>query len=170
MTPLKYPLEQLLEIKNKRFDQAVKLLDEKKAILAQEEEKLRLVTKERDEVKQHRADKLQQLREGLDSGLAFVKVQQMKVYLKVVDEKVAEKERKVRDQKVQVDNAVKQVEIATQNMYQKKKDVEKIEMHRKEWEKEVAYLIEQKAGHEQDDQGSATHTLKKREREKRQTE
>lgn len=164
MTPLKYPLEQLLEIKNKRFDQAVKVLEEKKAALAREEEKLRVVTKERDEVKQHRKDKLQQLREGLDSGLAFVKVQQMKVYLKVVDEKVAEKEKKVRDQKVQVDNATKQVELATKEMYQRKKDVEKIEMHRKEWEKEVAYLIEQKAGHEQDDQGSATHTMKKRER------
>ena len=56
--PLNYPLEQLMTIKKNRFDQAVKTLEEKKAILEKEYEKLYDATQERDRVRDHRIAKL----------------------------------------------------------------------------------------------------------------
>jgi flagellar biosynthesis chaperone FliJ len=167
MKPLTYPLEQMVSIKKNRFDQAVKILDEKKALLAKAEEKLKKVTDERDEVLKHKTDKLNQLRSALDEGTTTDKIQQMKAYLKVVDGKLAEKEKKVNDEKRNVDLAQKQVKLATEDMFQKKKDLEKLEMHRQEWEKEVHYWTEQKEATEHDEQGSATYTQRKREKERR---
>ena len=87
----------------------------------------------------------------------------MKAYLKVVDAKLLEKQKKVDEQQKQVDIAQKQVDVATDELFQKKKDLEKLELHKKEWDKEVRYTIEQKEGVEQDEQGSATFQLHKKE-------
>ena len=159
--PLNYPLEQLMLIKKKRFDQAVKTLEEKKAILEKAYEKLFDLTKLRDEVLTHKTAKLTQLREALDEGTTTDKIQQMKVYLKIVDEKLAEREKKVKEQQKQVDLAQSQVDAATKELFQRKKDLEKLEMHKGEWEKEVRYWAEQKEAIEHDEQGSATHTIRK---------
>jgi flagellar biosynthesis chaperone FliJ len=166
-SPLSYPLEQLMAIKKTRFDQAVKTLEEKKAILEKAYEKLYDLTQEKNKVAQHKADKLQQLRDALDEGTTTDKIQQMKVYLKTVDEKLAEKQKKVTDQQKVVDLAQKQVDLATEDLFQKKKDLEKLEMHKKEWEKEVHYWTTQKEAVEHDEQGSATHTIRKKEAESR---
>lgn len=165
--PLKYPLEQLVEIKKNRFDQAVKTLEEKKAILEKAYEKLYDLTQERDKVAQHRHAKLTQLRQSLDEGTTSDKIQQMKAYLKTVDEKLAEREKKVVDQQKQVDLAQKQVDLATEELFQRKKDLEKLEIHKKEWEKEVQYWTEQKEAVEHDEQGSSIHVTRKREAESR---
>ena len=168
--PLTYPLEQLVTIKKNRFDQAVKLLEEKKALLDKAQAKLYDLTKERDEVKEHKIAKLTQLRNELDAGTTSDKIQQMKAYLKVVDGKLAEKEKKVADQKKVVDTAQKQVDLATEELFQRKKDLEKLEIHKNEWEKEVHYWTEQKQAVEHDEQGSATHALRKKEAELRKRE
>jgi hypothetical protein len=165
--PLNYPLEQMLAIKKNRFDAAVKTLEEKKTILEKAYEKLYDLTKEKDEVLQHKIAKLEQLRSELDAGTTTDKIQQSKAYLKIVDEKLAEKQKKVLEQQKMVDAAQKQVDIATDDLFQKKKDLEKLELHKKEWEKEVGYWIQQKEGVEQDEQGSATYFLHKKEREMR---
>jgi flagellar biosynthesis chaperone FliJ len=168
--PLSYPLEQLMSIKKNRFDQAVKTLAEKKAVLEKAVAKLEELTKERDKVLQHRMEKLTQLRDKLDAGTTTDKIQQMKYYLKTVEEKLAERQKKVADQKKQVDLAQKQVDLATEEVFQKKKDLEKLEMHKKEWEKEVRYLTEQKSATEHDEQGSATHEARRRDAAKRKKE
>src|SRR5690242_8861165 len=118
--PLNYPLEQLMSIKKNRFDQAVKVLEEKKGLLAKAEAKLRELSLDRDQVLEHKKDKLQQLREALDEGTTTDKIQQMKSYLKTVEEKLAEKQKKVNEQQKQVDLAKKQVDAATQEMFQRK--------------------------------------------------
>ncbi len=165
--PLNYPLEQLMIIKKKRFDQAVKLLEEKKALLEREYEKLFDLTQQRDEVLAHKNAKLNQLRQSLDEGTTTDKIQQMKVYLKIVDEKLAEKEKKVKDQQKQVDVAQSQVDAATKELFQRKKDLEKLEIHKGEWEKEVKYWVEQKETAEHDEQGAATHSIRKRDTQRR---
>jgi flagellar biosynthesis chaperone FliJ len=165
--PLTYPLEQLMTIKKNRFDQAVKTLEEKKAILEKAYEKLYDVTQDRNGVLDHKTLKLKQLRESSDEGTTTDKIQQMKRYLKVVDEKLVEKEKKVVEQQKQVDLAQKQVDLATDELFQRKKDLEKLEIHKQEWEKEVRYWSEQKEALEQDEQGSAAHTLRKKEAEMR---
>jgi hypothetical protein len=167
MKPLTYPLEQLMTIKQNRFDQAVKTLEAKKLLLEQAKQKLAAAEKERNDVLGHKTAKLAQLRESLDAGTTTDKIQQMKVYLKLVDERLVEKEKRVVEAQKGVDVAQKQVEAATQEVFQKKKDLEKLEMHKEEWEKEMRYWTEKQAGAEQDEQGSATHTMRKRESDKR---
>jgi flagellar biosynthesis chaperone FliJ len=168
--PLSYPLEQLMTIKKNRFDQAVKTLEEKKNLLEKAYEKLYELTQERDKVLEHKVAKLTQLRNFLDEGTTTDKIQQMKAYLKTVEEKLAEKEKKVVDQQKQVDLAQKQVDLATDELFQRKKDLEKLEIHKQEWEKEVKYWTEQKEAVEHDEQGSSTHLLRKKEAEMRKKE
>lgn len=168
--PLSYPLEQLMTIKKNRFDQAVKTLEQKKEILEKAYEKLYVVTQDRDQVLTHKKAKLAQLREALDEGTTTDKIQQMKGYLKIVDEKLADKEKKVVEQQKQVDIAQKQVDIATDELFQRKKDLEKLEMHKQEWEKEVRYWAEQKEAVEHDEQGAQTHSIRKKEKENRKKE
>ncbi len=81
----KYPLEQVATIKQKKLDEAEKVLRDKKLALEKEEEKLKVVEKERDEVKEHRIANLTQIRENMDEGAPSDKIQQMRSYLKIVD-------------------------------------------------------------------------------------
>ncbi len=140
----KYPLEELKTIKKNRFDEAVRVLEEKRSLLAKEEEKLKVVERARDEVKKHKIDKLTKLRKDMDAGTSSAKILQAKAYLKTVDEKLAQEEKKVTDQQKKVDLAKRQVKAATDEMYQKKKDLEKLDTHEKEWQKEEKHLTDQK--------------------------
>lgn len=168
--PLSYPLEQLMLIKKNRFDQAVKVLEQKKLILEKAFETLYDLTQERDKALAHKQAKLEQLRNELDEGSTTDKIQQMEAYLKIADGQYKDKEKKVVEQQKQVDIAQKQVDIATDELFQRKKDLEKLEIHKKEWEKELKYWTEQKEAVEHDEQGSQTHTLRKRESETRKKE
>jgi flagellar biosynthesis chaperone FliJ len=152
-----YPLEQIAIIKQKKLDEAERVLREKKKALEREEEKLAAVEKERNEVKEHRFAKLTQLREKMDEGAPSDKIQQMRYYLKVVDEKLKAKEIKVKEQQKNVETAKLQVEAARNDLVKKQQDVEKIQTHRKEWEKEMAALAEQKEAVETDEMGSVLH-------------
>ena len=163
-----YPLEQMVTIKKNRFDAAVKTLEEKKALLEKAYELLYDLTQEKDKVLAHKMAKLTQLREDLDHG-DIEKVKQDKAYLKIVEENLAEKEKKVAAQQKIVDAAQKQVDIATDDLFQKKRDLEKLELHKKEWEKEERYVLLQKEGVEHDEQGSSTHYLRKKEAEARKS-
>ena len=163
----KYPLEQVITIKKSRFDQAVKTLEAKKEILEKAYEKLFDLTQELDEVTKHKKAKLDQIRDSLDAGTSSDKIQQMKVYLKTVEEKVVEKKKKVDAQQKTVDAAQAQVDLATDDLFQKKKDLEKLELHKKEWEKETSYLLERKEEGEHDEQGSASYHRLKREKDLR---
>ena len=158
---MKYPLEQVAIIKQKKCDEAEKVLKEKKNALIKEEEKLASLTKERDKVKEHRQAKLDQLRERLDAGERTDKIQQMKQYMKVVQENLKVRETKVKEQQKQVEAAEKQVETARQDYIKKQHEVEKLALHRKEWEKEQKLLEEQKESLETDELGSAMHVLRK---------
>jgi len=157
----RYPLEQVIEIKKNRFDQAVRTLEEKKEILEKAYETLFDLNQALDEIKSHKQAKLDQIRDALDEGTSSDKIQQMKAYLKVVDEKVLEQKKKRDAQQTVVDEAQKQVDLATDDLFQKKKDLEKLELHKKDWEKEDARELERKEESEHDEQGSAGyHRLK----------
>ncbi len=163
----KYPLEQVMLIKKNRFDQAVKTLEAKKEILEKAYEKLFDLTQVFDAAAKHKKTKLDQLRESLDAGTSTDKIQQMKTYLKVVDEDLKVKKKAVDTQQKAVDTAQAQVDLATDDLFQKKKDLEKLEIHKKEWEKEARHLLERKEEAEHDEQGSAGYHRLKREKEVR---
>lgn len=157
-----YPLEQIAIIKQKKLEEAEKLLREKKSALEREEEKLVAVEKERNETRDHRFAKLTQLREQMDEGAPTDKIQQMRYYLKVVDEKLKSKELKVIEQQKQVEKAKQQVEQARADLIKKQQDVEKMQTHREEWEKEMKALAEHKEALHGDEMGAVMHQRKQR--------
>lgn len=156
----KYPLEQLVLIKQRKLDEAERMLKEKKEALVKEEEKLASVEAARNKVKQHKIAKLTQLREELDAGTTTDKIQQMKQYLNIVNEELAQKEIKVTDQKKKVDDAKKQVDLARAQLLKRQQDVEKLKMHRKEWEEQMRIEMEKEEAVEVDEMGSVRHVRK----------
>ncbi len=163
----KYPLDQLAVIKQRRLEEAEKILKEKKEALAKEEAKLAELEKKRDEVKSHHQDKLTQFRAKLDEGTSTAKLQQMKHYLKLVAEQLSGEERKVDVQKKVVEQAATQVELARIDLFKRQKDVEKLRLHHKEWKKEMHIIEERREGVEGDEMGSTMHHLKKAEKKRR---
>ena len=168
MTQEKYPLDQLAQIKQKRLEEAEKVLRDKKEALAREQEKMAQLEKKRDEVKTHYKAKLSQLREKLDEGTSSIKITQMKQYLKLVVEDLAVEEKKVAAQALVVETAEKQVEEARQELLQKQKDVEKLSQHHKEWKKEMHIIEERHEENEEGEMGSTMHHLKKTEKKRRE--
>ena len=81
------------------------------------------------------------------------KIQQMKVYLKVVAEKLQVEEKKVNNQKEQVNIAQKNVEEAKKELDRKRLEVDKIVTHQKDWEKEMRKELDIIEAREQDELG-----------------
>ncbi len=162
MARTRYPLEQVLQVKRKREDDAAKVVKEKKQALEKEEEKLMKLVAKRDEVKNHYDDKLKQLRQTLDEGTTSDKIQQAKSYLKIVQGNLEKEEKKVKEQKDQVAIAQKNYEAALADLKARRQEVEKIRIHKEEWEKEESKRIELKEENEQDEIGSTMYLNKQR--------
>lgn len=159
MAKASYPLKQVLDIKQRRVEEAEKVLKEKLAALEKEKEKLAAREAERDQVLKHKKEKLQQLRSELDHGTTTDKIQQMKAYLKIVEEKLKAEEKKVKDQKQQVELAEKQVEAARHDLNLKRLEVDKLEIHRKDWEKIMKKEQELRDEREHDEIGNIVYFL-----------
>lgn len=162
MNQVVYPLKQIIEVKQRRVDDAEKVVKEKKLALTKEQQKLAEREAERDQVKKHKQDKLKQLRDTMDEGTTTTKIQQMKVYLKVVDEKLKVEEKKVKDQQEQVKAAEKALEQAKLELQRKRQEVDKLLMHQKDWLKEKRKELEIIESREQDELGSIIHTIHQR--------
>lgn len=163
MAKINYPLKQVMDVKQKRVDDAEKVVQEKIEALKKEQQKLAEREADRDKVKAHKVDKLNQLRETLDHDTTTTKVQQMKVYLKVVDEKLATEQKKVEDQKKQVAIAEENLEKAKQELRLRRQELDKLQMHRKQWEKEALHEIQKSEEREQDELGTIIHAHKHKE-------
>lgn len=153
-SPPKYPLEQVLDLKKKRVEDAERVVLQRVKELEAEEEKLHQVEKERDKVKLHLNEKLLQLRTTLDQGTTSSEILQMKVYIKVVEEELEQANEKVNNQKKQVEAAEKRLEEAKEDVRQKRKEVDKLNLHKKEWQKEVDKEIAVAEQKEQDELGT----------------
>jgi flagellar biosynthesis chaperone FliJ len=157
-----YPLQDVLLVKYRRVEQAEKVVKEKMELLRLEEEKLKKREEERNKVRNHRIEKLQQLRDTLDHASSSPKIQQMKAYLKVVDEKLILEEKKVVEQKEQVKIAEKNLEAARQELKKKRLEVDKLEQHREEWVMEMKKELDIIDGREMDELGQLIYELNKR--------
>lgn len=162
VTVLKYPLEQVLDVKRKRVEEAEKVVAEKKKQLEREQEKLKRAEAERDKVRKHYKAKLQQLRDAMDTGTTTDKMQQMRQYLQVVEEKLAEEEDKVKKQKLAVDQAEVDLKNAQEAWKQCIKEVDKLVEHRKIWFKEAQIEVDREEAKEQDELGSVMFLNNKR--------
>lgn len=162
MAKVIYPLSQVLDVKKRRVEEAEKVVTEKRRALDVELEKLKKCEEERDKAVQHRKDKLKQLRDELDGGTTSDKVQQMKAYLKVVQERVKVEEKKVADQQKQVDTAKKNLELALEDLRKKRIEVDKLEMHKKDWLKETHKEMQIVEERELDEIGNIIYSVQQR--------
>jgi flagellar biosynthesis chaperone FliJ len=161
MRKIQYPLAQVLDVKKKRVEDAEKVVQEKRRLLEVEQEKLAQAKRERDKVRDHRDAKLAQLRHAMDTETTSPEVQRMKQYLEVVKERLAGEEKKVDEQNKQVRNAETALEAAQEDLKRRRLELDKIKMHRDEWEREAKreLLIEEQR--EQDELGSIMHQSKR---------
>lgn len=155
-----YPLEQLIQIKKKRCDDAELTLQQKKQHLAQEEKRLEIVQRERNKVASHRDKKLEQMQRELDKGTTTDKIQKMEQYRRIVEEELATKEEVVKRQEGKVREAEKEVEVAKQELFFRQKELDKIGQHKKEWKKQEKYLELQEENRVIDEIGSVRHRKK----------
>lgn len=153
MTIPEYPLEKVMEIKEKRVTEAEKVVALKKKALEAEREKLRKCEEERDKVVQHKIDKLNQLRDLLDKGTTTDKIQQAKNYIKVVEERILVEEKKVRDQVEQVNVAKRNLEIAEEDLKMRRQEVDKLATHKEDWTKQMKREMELAEESEMDEIG-----------------
>jgi flagellar biosynthesis chaperone FliJ len=151
---IEYPLLEVLGIKRKRVDEAFNILQNKRRLLKEEENKLRACEKARDKVLKHRNDKLRQLDEILQDLTTSEEIQRSKVYIEVVNEKLKIEEEKVNKQKEAVQQAEKEVERAEENWREKRKEVEKLETHQEQWTKQMKQELAQAEAKEQEEIGS----------------
>jgi flagellar biosynthesis chaperone FliJ len=156
-TPI-YPLKQVIEVKQNRVDQAERVVKEKEAALEKEKQTLKQREADRDKAKQHYDDKLKQMREEMDKGTTSPKILQMRAYIKVVKERVVAEEKKVKDQKAQVETAQKNLDNAKEDLRVKRQEVDKLISHKKDWIKEMRKEQEIIEGREQDEIGSIIFT------------
>ena len=155
-----YPLAEVLDVKHRRVETAELVLKEKRRLLEIEKEKLKEREAERDKVKAHRQDKLDQLRLSLDEGTTSDKIDQSKLYLEVVKERLAMEEKKVKDQQEQVELAEKNVEVAKNELRDKERERDKLITHKKEWTKEVKKELQVIATREEDEIGTTMFLTK----------
>jgi len=158
----KYPLEPVLIVKKDRVDRAEKIVKEKRRLLEIEQEKLREKEAERDKVKNHYMQKIQQLRELLDEGTTSDAILQIKSYIKIVAVQLAEEEEKVNKQKDAVLVAAKELEKAEVNLMKRRKEEEKTRLHKEEWLKEALKEEARAEEKEQDEMGQLLHQLRQK--------
>jgi flagellar biosynthesis chaperone FliJ len=157
----KYPLEQLIFIKKKKLQESERALREKKEALAAAKHKLQQVELERDKAKAHKLEKLKQLRDGLDEGKPTTKIEQIRIYMKIVEEKLQSQEKRVAAQKEEVVKAEEAVEAARRDMFKRQRDVEKLKEHKGMWTKEMRKELEKEEAKEEDETG-AIHFIRKK--------
>lgn len=158
----KYPLEQVATIKKKRLEEAEKILKEKKRKLEEEEEKLKVAKKKRDEVKKHKNDKIRKYMDEVMEGTNTDKIQMHEKYIKeVVDKELKDEDKKVKDQKDAVKTAAEELEKAREDRLKKNQEVEKMKLHRVEWEKQIALEMQRAEGAVNDELGANVHTIRK---------
>lgn len=159
MPDKRYPLKQVLEIKQRRVEEAEKVVTAKRQALEQEKEKLAQRVAERDKVLNHHNEKLEQLRYESDHATTSPKIQQMKAYLKVVKEKLKVEEKKVKDQQAKVDVAEKELLEAQNQLRLKRLEVDKLQTHRDGWEKIQRKEDEIAEEREYDEIGNVLHGI-----------
>jgi len=149
-----YPLAEVLKIKRRRVEDAEEVVKQKIKALEAEKEKLKEREKERDKVQEHYKAKLQQLRDEFDHGTTSQKIDQIKLYLKVVQERLKVEEKKVKEQQAQVELAEKNLDVAKNQLKQRQKEEDKIITHQGEWEKITMKELEIEEVRQEDDLGS----------------
>lgn len=165
MTLPEYPLEQVLDVKKRRVEEAERVVDQRKKELQREEDNLKKCEKERDKVLEHKNAKLAQLREALDEGTTSEDVIAAERYLEIVKEDLVKEEEKVKAQEKVVETAKQALEKAKKELEEKRREVDKILEHKALWVKETKKEQAVQEAIQQDEIGQVMHQSRKRKKQ-----
>jgi flagellar biosynthesis chaperone FliJ len=101
---------------------------------------------------------MDEMEKGTTSDQIMIKERYLKV---VVEEKLKREHAKVVEQKKEVNKAVDEVEKARILLEQRRQDVEKLRLHREDWEVEMRRLEAAEENKETDEIGTTMHTARK---------
>jgi hypothetical protein len=166
MNEKKYPLEQLIEIKKKRVEDAEKVFIEKKKIHEKQVELLKKEKEKKEEINRHYEDKLEEFYTSFDKGTTSDKIKMRKDYLKKVLEDLKNQDQKVKQQAMKVETALQEKNDAKKILDKRRQDVEKIETHEVEWQKTRKKEEELKKQAEHDELSSSTYDFRKKRKKK----
>lgn len=158
-----YPLLDVERIKQKRLEEAEKVLRKAREALALEEKQLakdkkslqEIIDRKKEIIEEYFAkfEKEKMTGEKIESTLGYVK--------NIVEEKIEKAKKKYEAQKTRVKKARDDLDVARHDHYLKNQDLEKIHLHYKDWLKEqkaLGLLAEQNL---MDELGSNIYTSKK---------
>lgn len=159
----KYPLEQVALIKKRRLEEAERHLKKCKETLETEQEKLKQAKEKLSQVKKHKDEKIRKFFEEMKEGTTSLKIERHDNYIKnVVDIDLKEKAEVVKKQQAEVKKAEVKLEEARQDRIKKNQEMEKIKLHREEWDKEQKRELLRQEASESDELGTSMHARKTR--------
>lgn len=162
MKKQKYPLEEIAAIKKRRLEEAEKVLREKRETL-NKEEKILLEKKQAVQNSQKlKLDMLEKHFKKIEEGTTSEVLERHDTYIKeIINPKIAEEKKAFEDQKKVVKEAKIALEKAREERLKKNQDLEKINIHKKEWTKEAKKELSIEEAGVADELGTSMHSRKK---------
>lgn len=149
-----YPLEQVIEVKERRVTLQRQAVAARQKELLAEEEKLLAAEKAFKKIREQVDEKMAELRQLMDKGDYSPKFQRMIDHIKQIKEKRMVEEKKVAEQQKVRDKAHKALEEAQLLLKERYKELEKLKTHREEWLKERLMEMLEQDTREQDELGT----------------
>ncbi len=158
-----YPLQQIAEIKQRRLEEAEKILRNKREALDKAEKDLVDKRKLLTATQTLKLEMIEKHFQKIEQGTTSDVLERHDHYMKeVLGVKLSAEKKAVEDQKKVVKEAEKALEVAKAVRLQKNQDLEKIYMHKEEWVKESKKEMEIEEANLSDELGTAMHSRKMR--------
>ena len=163
MKKRRYPLAQIEEIKKRRLEEAEKILREKREALDAAEKDLDEKRKALNATQALKLEMIEKYYEDIKQGTTSLEMERHDNYIReVMNVKLAEEKKKVDDQKKVVKQAAFELEEARKERLKKNQELEKIDLHKKEWTKEAKKAEGIEEAGVSDELGTAMHSRKMR--------
>jgi hypothetical protein len=160
-----YPLEQIAEIKKRRLEEAEKVLREKRLALDNAEKDLQTKRDALNASLQLKLDLIEKHFKEIEKGTTSDVMERHNRYIQeVIEVKLADEKKKVEDQKKVVKDAKLALEKARDIRLKKNQEMEKINIHKKEWTKEAVKEQEIEEAGIADELGTSMHARKMKKR------
>jgi len=157
----KYRLQIVLDQKEEARDQAAKVLQEKKDALKREQEKADEIRQNLEATKSRREREYLEMTQGsMGGGIAVDDAQRRLNFIKSLDVKAKRLEEDLSLQVKRVKRAEQEVEIALQDLIQASRELQVMQRHKENWEKEVKRRQEEKDQNEMNEIGNVMYNAK----------
>lgn len=157
----KYRLQIVLDQKEEARDQAATVLQEKKENLKKEQEKADEIRRNLEATKARREKEYLEMTQGsLKGGIEVDDAQRRLNFIKSLDAKEKRLQEDLSVQIKRVKKAEQEVEIALQDLIQASRELQVMQRHKENWEKEVKRRQEEKDQNEMNEIGNVMYNAK----------